>query len=116
MIIIIPPTKSTVNNTQLKIKWEMTIRDPTRLRPKSVLSNRNIMKKKIIAPMPGKIVEVLVREGNEIQKGEAVLILEAMKMQNEIYSPVEGVVTEVNVKPSFNVMKDDVMVEIKIKG
>lgn len=66
--------------------------------------------------MPGKIIEVLVREGSDVQRGEAVLILEAMKMQNEIHSPVEGVITAVNVKPNFNVMKDDVMIEIKVKG
>lgn len=58
---------------------------------------------------------MLVREGAEISKGEPVFILEAMKMQNEISSPVDGVVLAVNIRPNANVMKDDVLVEIKIK-
>ena len=64
--------------------------------------------------MPGKIVDVLVREGAEISKGEPVFILEAMKMQNEISSPVDGIITAINIRPNVNVMKDDVLVEIKI--
>ena len=64
--------------------------------------------------MPGKIVEVLVREGSEVSAGEPVVILEAMKMQNEIQSPVNGLVLAVNTKPNFNVMKDDVLIEVKI--
>ena len=42
------------------------------------------------APMPGKIIDVLVREGAKCLRGEPVVILEAMKMQNEIQSPVNG--------------------------
>lgn len=100
------------------ISYSFTIETPFSLKRKKVLSKSRGKsdKENIIAPMPGKIVEVLVREGNDIQRGEAILILEAMKMQNEIHSPVEGTVTSVNVKPNFNVMKDDIMVEIKIKG
>lgn len=100
------------------ISYSFTIETPFSLKRKKVLSKSRGKSDKevIVAPMPGKIVEVLVREGNDIQRGEAVLILEAMKMQNEIHSPVEGIVTSVNVKPNFNVMKDDVMVEIKIKA
>jgi biotin carboxyl carrier protein len=99
------------------ISYSFTIETPFSLKRKKVLSKAHGKSDKelIIAPMPGKIIDVLVREGSEIQRGEAVLILEAMKMQNEIHSPVEGIITSVNVKPNFNVMKDDVMVEIKVK-
>ncbi|MCX6328307.1 MAG: hypothetical protein NTZ85_02175 [Bacteroidia bacterium] len=48
-------------------------------------------------------------------RGEPVVILEAMKMQNEIQSPVNGRVIKVSAKVNANVMKDDVMVEIKIE-
>ena len=68
----------------------------------------------IKAPMPGKIIDVLVREGSQIIRGESVVILEAMKMQNEILSPVNGHVIKVIAKPNTNVMKDDVLVEIKV--
>jgi biotin carboxyl carrier protein len=67
------------------------------------------------APMPGKIIDVLVREGSPVLRGEPVVILEAMKMQNEIQSPVNGTVKSVTVKANTNVMKDDVLVEIKVE-
>ena len=52
----------------------------------------------IKAPMPGKIIDVLVREGSTVLRGEPIVILEAMKMQNEILSPVNGKVVKVNAK------------------
>ncbi|MBS3818481.1 hypothetical protein KGY73_03135 [bacterium] len=51
-------------------------------------------KKDIKTSMPGKIVKVLMEEGTEVQEGQAVLILEAMKMQNEIKSPQAGRITK----------------------
>ena len=67
------------------------------------------------APMPGKIIDVMVREGATVLRGEPVVILEAMKMQNEILSPVNGLVVKVSAKANTNVMKDDLLVEIKIQ-
>jgi biotin carboxyl carrier protein len=64
--------------------------------------------------MPGKIIDVLVREGSTVLKGEPLVILEAMKMQNEILSPVNGMIEKVMAKPNTNVMKDDLLVEIKL--
>lgn len=67
----------------------------------------------IEAPMPGKIIDILVEEGSEVKEGEPIIILEAMKMQNEIASHVSGVVKSVSVKKNDSVMKDDVMIEIQ---
>jgi biotin carboxyl carrier protein len=67
------------------------------------------------APMPGKLIDVLVREGSAIRRGESLVILEAMKMQNEIQSPVNGIVLKVHARSNTNVMKDDVLVEIKVQ-
>jgi len=98
------------------ISYSFTIETPFSLKRKKVLDKGRGKsdKEKLIAPMPGKIIDVLVREGSEISKGEPVFILEAMKMQNEINSPVDGIITTVNIRPNINVMKDDVLVEIKI--
>ena len=63
--------------------------------------------------MPGKILEILVEENTLLKQGEAVIILEAMKMQNEILSHVNGRVKKINFKTNYSVMKDDVMIEIE---
>jgi biotin carboxyl carrier protein len=67
----------------------------------------------IEAPMPGKIIDIMVEEGSEVKQGEAIIILEAMKMQNEISSHVSGVVKSISVKKNDSVMKDDVLIEIQ---
>ena len=67
----------------------------------------------IEAPMPGKIIDILVEEGSEVKEGESIIILEAMKMQNEISSQVSGVVNSIGVKKNDTVMKDDVLIEIQ---
>ena len=51
---------------------------------------------KLKAPMPGKVLEIMVESGQTIAKGEGLLILEAMKMQNEIQAPVSGTVVSVH--------------------
>ena len=63
--------------------------------------------------MPGKIIELLVEENVTVKEGEAILILEAMKMQNEITTHVSGKVKKINVRPGDNVTKDQVMLEIE---
>lgn len=57
----------------------------------------------IDAPMPGKIVKVLVKEGQSIKAGDVLLVLEAMKMQNEITADADGTVKAVNVEAGQNV-------------
>ena len=64
-------------------------------------------------PMPGKIVTVAVNEGDEVKQGQVLVILEAMKMQNEIAAPASGVVKKVHVKPGQNVEGKDVLVELE---
>jgi biotin carboxyl carrier protein len=97
------------------ISYTFTVETPFSLQRMKVL---NAQKGKaateyVKAPMPGKIIDVLVREGGTVQRGEPVVILEAMKMQNEILSPVNGTVVKISAKPNTNVMKDDLLVEIK---
>ena len=62
-----------------------------------ILEDRNIEQKRrdVKTSMPGKIIKVLVQEGESVQKGQAVLILEAMKMQNEMKSPQNGQIVRI---------------------
>lgn len=98
------------------ISYTFTVETPFSMQRMKVLSSGRgkIEKESLKAPMPGKIIDVLVREGSNVLRGEALVILEAMKMQNEIQSPVNGQVIKVHVKPDSNVMKDDILVEIKV--
>ena len=64
------------------------------------------------APMPGLIVMVTVELGQNVEQGDTVVILESMKMQNELKSPVAGVVTAIHVSASQAVDKGDMLVEI----
>ena len=98
------------------ISYTFKVETPFSLKRMKVLnSSKGKIEKEIIkAPMPGKIIDVLVREGATVLRGEPLLILEAMKMQNEIISPVNGTIEKVTAKPNTNVMKDDLLIEIKL--
>ncbi|WP_026474966.1 biotin/lipoyl-containing protein [Alkaliflexus imshenetskii] len=67
----------------------------------------------ITSPMPGKVLDILVEAGQQVQKGEPLLILEAMKMQNSILSTVSGQVVKITVAKDENVAKGAVLIEIK---
>ena len=66
----------------------------------------------ISAPMPGNILSVNVKPGDKVEKGTVLLILEAMKMENEIMSPEAGTVTSVAVTKGATVQSGDVLVTI----
>ncbi|MFV0346385.1 MAG: acetyl-CoA carboxylase biotin carboxyl carrier protein [Bacteroidales bacterium] len=67
---------------------------------------------KLKAPLPGTIFKMLVKEGDTIEKGQTVLIMEAMKMENEINADKAGVVSTVKVKEGDAVLDGDVLIEI----
>ncbi|MBW6501267.1 MAG: acetyl-CoA carboxylase biotin carboxyl carrier protein subunit [Bacteroidales bacterium] len=97
------------------ISYTFTVETPFSLKRMKVLSTvkGKVETEMIRAPMPGKILDVFAREGADVLRGEPVVILEAMKMQNEIQSPVNGKIMKVAAKTGINVMKDDILVEIK---
>ncbi len=66
----------------------------------------------IIAPMPGTILDVLVKVGDQVTKGQEVISLEAMKMRNAIRSSKDGVVSSVNVTAGQKVKHNEVLVTI----
>lgn len=98
------------------ISYTFTVETPFSLQRMKVLNSKKGKVERVFikAPMPGKIIDVLVREGSNVLRGEPVVILEAMKMQNEILSPVNGVIVKVSARANTNVMKDDLLIEIKL--
>jgi len=65
------------------------------------------------SPMPGNIWKVLVKEGQEVKEGETLIILEAMKMENDIPAPCDGVVASLHVAEGAAVNGGDILVSIK---
>jgi biotin carboxyl carrier protein len=66
-------------------------------------------RQQIVAPMPGKVVRLLVKEGDRVEAGQGLLVVEAMKMQNEIRSPKGGTVERVLAKEGQAVNAGDVL-------
>ncbi len=69
----------------------------------------------ITSPISGKVVNIKVSVGQEVKEGDVVLIVEAMKMENEIHSPIDGVVEEILVRVGESVNPDEVLVRIRPK-
>lgn len=63
----------------------------------------------IRAMLPGVVTKILVKEGDEVKAGDTVMILEAMKMENEVKSPKDGRIKQILVKEGDRVEKDDVL-------
>ena len=68
------------------------------------------------APMPGKILEILVAEGDEVELGDPVAILEAMKMENELKAPIKGTISSVAAAEGDSLDKNDLILEIESSG
>ncbi|MHB8499969.1 MAG: biotin/lipoyl-containing protein [Candidatus Acidiferrales bacterium] len=66
-------------------------------------------RQQIVAPMPGKVVRLLVKAGDKVEAGQGLLVVEAMKMQNEIRSPKNGVVERLQVKEGQPVNAGEVL-------
>ncbi len=64
------------------------------------------------APMPGLVVSIPVAEGQEVKKGQVLLILESMKMQNELKSPRDGTVNRIKVKPGESVEQKQALLSV----
>jgi len=78
--------------------------------------NRTLWKKpdekRIEAIIPGNIQKIMVREGDEVSTGTPLLILEAMKMRNEVLSPISGVVKKIHVSDGEMVSKSQLLIEM----
>lgn len=90
------------------VRFAAEVRDPRSLRGR-VRASDDQGPKKLTAPMPGKVVRILVREGTEIEAGAGILVVEAMKMQNEVKSPKKGIVQKITVKEGAAVNSGDVL-------
>ncbi len=69
--------------------------------------------KKVISFIPGTILDILVKKGQEVKEGEVLLLLEAMKMRNKIVAPMDGKIAAIHVKKTQIVPKNALLIEFK---
>ena len=70
---------------------------------------------KIIAEMQGTIVDIMIKEGKKVKKGDSLFVIEAMKMENIVSSPIDGIIKELNITKGSPVSKGDVILVIERK-
>lgn len=108
-----PASKETFDVTVHGRRHEVTIVDPKRLRSAQNSDRHHHGAAEIRAPMPGKVVRVQTETGESVEKGAGVIVVEAMKMQNEMKSPRDGIVVSINVKAGDTVNAGDVLAVIE---
>jgi len=93
--------------------FQCEVRDPRALRGRRSASDYAEGPKRITAPMPGKVVRVLVAAGDSVEAGQGIVVVEAMKMQNEMKSPRAGRVLKVSVQAGSAVAAGEVLATIE---
>lgn len=111
-----------VNGTTYHVEVKQETRQsktPVLLRPEpAVPKSAHKFRKKIGAtnevrsPLPGNIMQIFVRENDEVRKGDRLLTYEAMKMENTIFAEKDGTVGKIKVKPGDGILEGDLLMEI----
>jgi biotin carboxyl carrier protein len=94
-------------------QFEISITDPKRLRGSNAAGANAEGISEIKTAMPGKLVRILTEVGAEIKQGDSVLVVEAMKMQNEMKAPKDGVIKEIRFAEGATVNAGDVLAIIE---
>jgi biotin carboxyl carrier protein len=94
-------------------RYEIDVQDPRSLRTRRAAGGGEAGPQRITAPMPGKIVRIAVAEKDVVKAGQGVLVMEAMKMQNEMKSPKDGKVQKLLVAEGATVNAGDVLAVIE---
>ena len=94
-------------------EYRVTLTDPRRLRGTTGVAASGDDVARIVAPMPGKVARVLVAVGDLVSVGDGLVVVEAMKMQNEMKSPKAGTVTSLRAEAGSTVNAGDVLAVIE---
>jgi len=90
-------------------RYAAELRDPRSLRSRRAGTGDNLGPRKLVASMPGKVVRVLLLEKSAVEAGQGILVVEAMKMQNEIKSPKKGIIQRIVASEGAAVSAGDVL-------
>ncbi len=105
-VVLQPIREVEVTGTEYELSESAPVK-PKRPKPRDVGD--------ITSPISGKVVNIKVSVGQEVKEGDVLLVVEAMKMENEIHSPIDGVVEEILVQVGEDVNPDEVLIRIKPK-
>jgi biotin carboxyl carrier protein len=94
-------------------RFSASIRDPRSFRSRRRAGTAEHGIKKITAPMPGKVVRILAGVGAEVELGQSVIVIEAMKMQNELKAPKKGVIRKLSVIEGAAVEAGQALAEVE---
>ncbi|MFN2502009.1 MAG: biotin/lipoyl-containing protein [Pyrinomonadaceae bacterium] len=114
--VYVPPADSASDAKVVNInahQFDIRIIDPKRLRGTRGDDAHGAGPAEIKTAMPGKVVRILEEVGAQVEKGQAIIVIEAMKMQNELKSPKSGTVKEIRVEAGSTVSSGDVLVTIE---
>lgn len=111
-----------VNGTPYTVELEQEIKTPKT--PRLIRAERPVQSppaeiqkgaglSKVTAPLPGTIFKIIVKEGDVVKKGDTVLVMEAMKMENNILAEKEGIIKNIQVKVGDSVLQGDLLIEIE---
>lgn len=93
--------------------YECVVSDPRSLRARRKASLADSGEQKLTASMPGKVVRIIAAVGDQIKAGQGIVVIEAMKMQNEVRSPKDGQLKRLLVRQSTNVVAGEVLAIIE---
>ena len=93
--------------------FQVALVDPKRLRGARGAGAEASGRARVVASMPGKVVRVLAEAGARVEAGDGLVVVEAMKMQNELKSPKTGTVVELHAEPGATVNAGDVLVVVE---
>jgi biotin carboxyl carrier protein len=94
-------------------RYAVDVQDPRSLRTRRAAGGVEVGPQKLTAPMPGKIVRILVAPGDEVRAGQGIIVMEAMKMQNEMKSPKDGKVQKIMTSEGSTVNPGDTLAVIE---
>ncbi len=94
-------------------RYPCEVQDPRSLRTRRAAGGTTEGPQRIVAPMPGKVVRIIVPQGESVEAGKGVLVVEAMKMQNELKSPKAGKVQKLLVAEGATVNAGDTLAIIE---
>jgi biotin carboxyl carrier protein len=94
-------------------RYPVELRDPRSLRNRKGGSGKQVGARHLAAPMAGRVIRLLVKENEPVEAGQGVIVVEAMKMQNEVKSPKKGIVQELRVAEGASVRAGEVLAVVE---